>query len=371
MRDTSPSEHVEARVRYDSGAPKAQESLGRQSTCTAQRAGQKGPAATMDAVGTLADTALPPSGNTPPKRMFVLCPGGVVTGGPEALHQLVHVARKLGADAQIAYVRPESDQVPVEYQCYDTPIAEIVDDSAECVVVVPEIWSDMLRGFTKAKRVFWWLSWDYGRDRFDEARAEGVEHAFQSKYAHDMGLSLGLELANVSMLGDFVSDAFRVSSTDTPKQDSVAYFPAKDEQLVSRISAAAPDIKFVRLEQMTRTEVHQTLRECKVYVDFGAHPGKDRVPREAVMSGCCVVTASDRGAAAYLEDVPIPHQYKLPTQEFNPFEAVGLLRRCLKHYDELQSDFDYYRYQVGAEPFLFEEQVYLLLRKLGWQDLTS
>lgn len=30
-----------------------------------------------------------------------------------------------------------------------------------------------------------------------------------------------------------------------------------------------------------------TMRKAKVYIDFGFHPGKDRIPREAVMCGAC------------------------------------------------------------------------------------
>lgn len=51
------------------------------------------------------------------------------------------------------------------------------------------------------------------------------------------------------------------------------------------------------------------MSKSKVYIDFGNHPGKDRIPREAAISGCIVITGK-RGAAAFAEDVCIPETYK-------------------------------------------------------------
>jgi len=44
----------------------------------------------------------------------------------------------------------------------------------------------------------------------------------------------------------------------------------------------------------------------KLYVDFGKHPGKDRMPREAAVHGCCIITGR-RGAAGNPFDIPIPN----------------------------------------------------------------
>ncbi|MCX7738527.1 MAG: hypothetical protein N2Z80_03840 [Hydrogenothermaceae bacterium] len=52
------------------------------------------------------------------------------------------------------------------------------------------------------------------------------------------------------------------------------------------------------------------LKKAKVYIDFGNHTGKDRIPREAAMLECCVITGR-RGIAKYREDVPIPENYKI------------------------------------------------------------
>ena len=50
------------------------------------------------------------------------------------------------------------------------------------------------------------------------------------------------------------------------------------------------------------------MMESKVYIDFGNHLGKDRIPRE-VASGCCIITGKT-GADKYKEDVYIGEKFK-------------------------------------------------------------
>jgi len=47
-----------------------------------------------------------------------------------------------------------------------------------------------------------------------------------------------------------------------------------------------------------------------MYIDFGTHPGKDRIPREAALRNCIVLT-NRNGAADNNVDVPIPNEYKI------------------------------------------------------------
>lgn len=60
----------------------------------------------------------------------------------------------------------------------------------------------------------------------------------------------------------------------------------------------AQDLRWVPLIGMTTEEMRSCMSKSKVYIDFGNHPGKDRIPREAAISGCIVITGK-RGAAAF------------------------------------------------------------------------
>lgn len=45
------------------------------------------------------------------KKIFVLCPSGAVSGGPEALHQLVYYINKVEEISTIAYLAESNEAV--------------------------------------------------------------------------------------------------------------------------------------------------------------------------------------------------------------------------------------------------------------------
>jgi hypothetical protein len=122
---------------------------------------------------------------------------------------------------------------------------------------------------------------------------------------------------------------------------------------------------FVPVQNMTKKEVAGLLARAKVYIDFGHHPGKDRIPREAVMAGCCVVTGR-RGSARFDADVPLSSEFKL--DEFDPqftsrFRAV-VFRVFADHSgcSDLQND---YRAMVRGERADFVSQMQSYFGRLG------
>ena len=44
-------------------------------------------------------------------------------------------------------------------------------------------------------------------------------------------------------------------------------------------------------------------------MDFGFHPGQDRLPREAALLKKCIITNRE-GSAAFYKDVPIAYEFK-------------------------------------------------------------
>ena len=61
------------------------------------------------------------------------------------------------------------------------------------------------------------------------------------------------------------------------------------------------------------------------YIDFGPHPGMDRLPREAALAGCVVVTNRE-GAANFDEDTPLPSQFKF--RAFGVDRIYAMLKDC-------------------------------------------
>jgi hypothetical protein len=304
------------------------------------------------------------------RRLRVLCPGGAVSGGPEALHQLVHVAARLGVDARIVYT-PAADIVTAPYQVYDVLVDDHLVDSPDTVVVAPEIWPTELLRHKDSRKVFWWLSWDYGAADYPLVDRPDVTHACQSHYAFDQLMRRRVDPALVFKLSDFTRSIFNQPVEAGEKEDICAFFPTKGREFSERIIAENADIMFLPIADMSPEEVRDTLRRAKVYIDFGHHPGKDRVPREAAASGCCVITASDRGASRYFEDIPVPHHFKFSTEEFSPRRIGDAIWSCMDDYEVHKQDFRLYRALVRDEPLIFEEEVRRMLVEVGCLDSTT
>jgi len=97
---------------------------------------------------------------------------------------------------------------------------------------------------------------------------------------------------------------------------------------------------------------------AKAYIDFGHHPGKDRLPREAALHGTCVITGL-YGSAGNTVDIPILDRYKLDPESIHFFSQFQLLiTDIFQNFDACQKQFEDYRTIIAAEPLLFTKQVH-------------
>ena len=65
----------------------------------------------------------------------------------------------------------------------------------------------------------------------------------------------------------------------------------------------------IELKGFTSKEIIRIFQKTKLYIDFGYHPGKDKMPREAVLFNNCVIT-NLKGSAYNKFDIPINKQFK-------------------------------------------------------------
>lgn len=321
------------------------------------------------------------------RKMQVVCPPGVTTGGPEALHQLVHAARQQGLDARVVYL-PRKKGIPAEpaqpYKIYDVQIDAELDDAAGTLIVVPEDQTWRLRSIKRADKAIWWLSIDHHfssikqeqRKRFKhwlglnrpfnlDKPDPAVWHLAQSEYARLFLVGKGLQ--RVQMLTDYLRDDFVAAVTQSTSVGQrlrrVAFNPKKGWEQTQKIMALAGDaIEFVRLENMRPDQVRDTLLTAMVYMDFGHHPGRDRIPREAGICGCGVITGR-RGSAANQVDVPIDAMYKIDESapDFAQ-QAVRVLLDILDQRERHQSAFDGYRQVISDQKRTFFGEVRALFQ---------
>ncbi len=102
------------------------------------------------------------------------------------------------------------------------------------------------------------------------------------------------------------------------------------------------------------------MQASKLYIDFGDHPGKDRIPREAVSCGCLLLT-NKRGSAAFHEDIPIDEKYKVD-EPFDYERISETVKSMLENYAQNFSDFEEYRNFIKSEKVFFEEDVKVFIQ---------
>lgn len=308
-------------------------------------------------------------------RIIVCCPGGAVSGGPELLHQLVHELRRLRHDAFICYLPSTGrHEVPDRYRKYDVPTIAF-DDEIGDLIILPEDSTGYVRRISRAEVAIWWLSVDnYFRRAGESGLKDGIArwrsllrrraplwrlkrytHFAQSAYARDFLARWGIAS---SMLTDYLADDHLVKADPgTTRADIIVYNPRKGVARTARLVAANPDLRFIPIQGMSGAEVSRLLHQAKIYVDLGNHPGKDRIPREAAMANCCIITGV-QGSAENSEDVPIPRQYKLndnaPTY---PADFRRLAEKIFADFAAHSRDFDEYRNRILQEPAVFRRQV--------------
>lgn len=301
------------------------------------------------------------------EAIYVACPGGFATGGTELLHQLVHTLRQKGRNAYIFYYeRPEQGRPPV-FDCYDTPVGQPQSD-ARHLVIVPETGTHVLKQLPRARKCIWWLSvdnyfafyrykrrpgfWRRIKERWRKLSAyrwqrdRDLVHLVQCRYAFDF-----LAEQNIAshFLGDYLRDNFLSIDAVPDKQDWVCFNPKKGLAFTRQLMAAPVPWKWVELANMTPEQMRQTLLSSKVYIDFGHHPGKDRIPREAAMAGCVVITGRE-GSAANEVDVPIPAAFKIDAQaEAAPRLALEAIGSAIADYTQAVRAQDGYRRRILEE----------------------
>ncbi|WP_269621002.1 hypothetical protein [Zhongshania sp. BJYM1] len=326
--------------------------------------------------------------------VYVAAPANQASGGPELLHQLVATLRNNGVEAFIYYYRRVSGRDPIheEFKGYGNLYVDFIDDSPRNILIAPETQTDILDNYKYVKKSIWWMSVDFyykslgfsikwhrmlknkwlryllllGKSSktkryffFGKSGTKNYIHFVQSEYARDHLRTKKVASDSVLILSDYLNSNFISLSIDackSNKKDIVAFNPKKGADFTSKLRVAMPEVEFVPIENMSRAQVIELLSAAKVYIDFGEHPGKDRIPREACILGACIVTGRD-GSAAYDVDVPIPSDYKFKRDSSSIPEIAVKIRECFADFDIRRKDFDGYREMIRNEEACFISDV--------------
>jgi hypothetical protein len=275
----------------------------------------------------------------------------VIAGGVEALHQLVYTANSIepGVAALCYWPFSARFRTPDRYRKYQNPEISCGSIPRRALVVLPEIYPE-LANVLPHRCALWWLSVDnFGAHRQRDISRIDL-HLCQSHYAWEHTVGLGDRL----MLTDWVE----VETVTCERVPRVVVNPAKDAGLMKPALEGAP-FDVVRLTGLSESDAAKVLWSSMVYVDFGHHPGRDRIPREAALAGCAVLSTR-LGAAKYVEDMPLPN--------WSFFDSVEELRRTIDHIlagelDASESQSDYKNWVIENRN-AFEGEVRELLQQL-------
>ena len=326
------------------------------------------------------------------KNFYVICPADLITGGPDALHQMVYYLNKIGYNAQIAYCNAKAEvvQIPAPYKIYVNSYVSLseIEDLENTIIICPEMFVRLTKRFKLAHIYVWWLSVDNNLKRrslinkicylsllpfrfllhtkqylkngkkiiasrlldkpynFKKER-ENVDHLCASYYAYDYvskrsskNVNLCIEPISLSFLNGFVE-----WSGDSQREDIVLYNPKKSGKQIELLAKYDNTINFVPLKGYDQKGLLNMYKKAKLFVDFGPFPGAERMPKEAVLFGCTIITGK-RGASAFYNDVPIPNEYKFDSVEDQKDLICHKIKYCLSNYSAIIADFDAYKNTV-------------------------
>lgn len=319
-------------------------------------------------------------------KIYVVSPYGLVTGGPDALHQMVYYLNCIGFDASIVYsdIKSHKYEIPDPYKKYtkDYLLLNEIEDEKNNAIVVPETANHLINNYKCLKKYIWWLSVDnnielskttskikkilkkirisnlkkiykintlkvyLGHKKYDFSD-EKVIHLCASYYAYDYVKKNNKNKKNINLCIEPISKIFLEKSkfNQKRKENIVLYNPQKNYEFTKKIIKKTHDLKFIPLRGYSQDELLKMYNKAKLYIDFGMFPGAERIPKEAVINGACILTGK-YGASSFYNDVPIMDEYKIDAKEENINIIIKKINDILINYERRINDFEEYRNTV-------------------------
>lgn len=335
------------------------------------------------------------------KTIYVCCPANSYTGGPTLAHQLCFTLNNLGLNSKMWYYcnplkRPFIKPVHPNYVKFNNPyVIYFPQDTTNTIIVALDTFTDILQKFVRAEKYIWWMSVDnyylcmsnfadrllkrlFGFNptieyhkkyknckRYLAFKDANVKNLVQSEYAKEFLLSEGINSNFIYRLSDYLEDEILNDMDKEVAQrenNIILYNPQKGYEFTQKIISQSPQYDWTPLINLTKSQVSLLLRKSKLYIDFGNHPGKDRFPREAVASGCCIITGK-RGSARNEIDIPIKDCYKFNDIQSEMPEILKKIDYIMSNYNSCIYDFISYKERIKNEKEIFISDIESIFKK--------
>ena len=270
-------------------------------------------------------------------KVYINIPANAIAGGVESLFQLADAINNVGGESIVLWDVNYASPIPPKYQHYNIKHSTEAEDLSENWVIYPEVWTEKLNTYQNMKKAIWWLSVDNNHGKFKEFSDSNITHFYQSFYALSFLQKNSTE--KYLPLFDYIPSSYTDSGFDiTQKKDIICYNPVKGADFTNQLKLSNPDVNFVPIVGMTEPQIIELLKSSKIYIDYGHHPGRDRIPRESAILGNVVLT-NKKGAAGFYNDIPISEKFKTPYID----EISKTISECFENYDSIIEEFSLYR----------------------------
>ena len=320
----------------------------------------------------------------PETKIYVLCPGNNRSSTADICHELCAALIKAGIKTFMVYL-PANDNFnpanPVDeiYKKYNIPYDNGVEDSEKNILIAPEIAVNFLYFTRKTRRIIFWLNvHNFLRDiavktadHFEEILNRpmpkffsfnpydsDIEHWAQSEYARQFLKINGVADEKIFTVTDFINQKFFDAPPvkNSAKKNLIAYRQIKGSDFTDIVQALTAAYEWQPVESFTPENIQKLFGAAKVYVDFGDHPAKGKLVREAAILNCVVVT-SLHGAAANDIDINISDEFKFEETIEDAKKAAKKIQAAMKNFNVELSRQNNFREKILREKELFVEQV--------------
>jgi hypothetical protein len=349
-------------------------------------------------------------------EIFVICPANIDTGGPMCLHQLAQKLKKKFKKKVYMYYFPTNLKNPVNknYRTLRIPFKNKISDFKRNILIIPEYYPavEISKKYNNIQKGLWWLSVDfYLYHRFIYKNHSilrsliKIPHKiikiinqllfFQFKnlslfrylkfiylnipfynvfkidnininLAHSYYQYITLKSKNINStyLSDSINSEFIKASKKISlrnKKDIICYNPRKSSTFFDRFIKLNPDIKFIPVKGYNLKQLIKLLSKSKIYMDFGFHPGQDRLPREAALLKNCIITNRE-GSAAFYKDVPIAEEFKFIEKRENHAKIRDKIDQIFAFYTNELEKFKSYRNFLLSQEKIYDKQITKLFK---------
>lgn len=333
------------------------------------------------------------------KNIYIVCPR-ISQGGVESLFQLCDKLIFWGYNAKLYFVG--KGEPPLHLNQYKVEVCDRIIDDENNLIIVPEILTSVLNKFSKIKKIIWWLSLDYyfmhklnkkierfvaknkildnsisklslyqvckilNKKEFDFSDKH-IYHLYNCEYVKQFLLENKISQDKMHYLCGPLNNVFidncveYLSHNDfSNKKNIIVYNPAKGyeftKEIISYINNVRKDLVFVPLFKMSPQQIMITMKNAKLYIDFGYFPGPERIPREAVVLGCNIITSTS-GSANNDIDILIPKKYKFEKTENNIINICNMIFELIDNYSHHFDEFNLYREKVIMQKKVFSDSI--------------